>query len=47
MHGSPADTARSALTDSIKQVRVTFKSLYHDPKTGKDARAHGVDRRST
>lgn len=37
MHGSPGDTARwSALTDSIKQMRVTFKSLYHDPKTNVD-----------
>ena len=36
IHGSTADTGRSALTDSIKQVRVTFKSLYHDPKTGQD-----------
>ena len=36
LHGSPADTGRSALTDSIKQVQVTFKSLYHDPKTNKD-----------
>lgn len=36
IHGSTVDTGRSALTDSIKQVRVTFKSLYHDPKTNKD-----------
>jgi hypothetical protein len=36
MHGSPADTARSALTDSVKQLRVTFKSLYRDPKTNVD-----------
>jgi prepilin-type N-terminal cleavage/methylation domain-containing protein len=36
MHGSTADTSRSALTDSIKQLRVTFKSLYHDPKTNAD-----------
>ncbi|MGH7620254.1 MAG: PilW family protein [Gemmatimonadaceae bacterium] len=36
MHGSTADTGRSALTDSIKQMRVTFKSLYHDPKTNVD-----------
>jgi prepilin-type N-terminal cleavage/methylation domain-containing protein len=37
MHGATVDTGRSALTDSIKQVQVTFKSLYHDPKTGKDS----------
>lgn len=36
MHGSTADTSRSALTDSIKQMRVTFKSIYHDPKTNVD-----------
>jgi hypothetical protein len=37
MHGAPSDTGRwSALTDSVKQMRVTFKSLYHDPKTNVD-----------
>jgi Tfp pilus assembly protein PilW len=36
VHGSSADTARSALTDSVRQVKVQFTSLYHDPKTNKD-----------
>jgi hypothetical protein len=37
MHGSAADTGRSsALTDSIKQIRVSFKSLYHDARANKD-----------
>jgi len=36
MHGAPDDTARSALTDSIRQVRVTFTSVYHDPRTNQD-----------
>jgi hypothetical protein len=33
VHGSPADTGRSALTDSIRQVKVQFTSIYHDPRT--------------
>jgi hypothetical protein len=36
IHGSPGDTATSALTDSIKQVRVQFTSVYHDPRTRAD-----------
>jgi prepilin-type N-terminal cleavage/methylation domain-containing protein len=36
MHGSPADTGKSSLTDSLRQVKVTLTSVYHDPRTGKD-----------
>lgn len=36
IHGSQADTAKSALTDSIRQVRVQFTSMYHDPRTNTD-----------
>lgn len=36
IHGSQADTAKSALLDSIRQVRVQFTSLYHDPRTNVD-----------
>lgn len=37
IHGSTADTGSSARTDSIKEVRVQLTSVYHDPRTGKDA----------
>jgi type II secretory pathway component PulJ len=33
-HGSPADTASSALTDSIRVVRMTVTGLYNDPDKG-------------
>ncbi|MEO6878877.1 MAG: hypothetical protein ABI205_10375 [Gemmatimonadaceae bacterium] len=36
VHGSQADIGNSALTDSIRQVRVQFTSLYHDPRTNID-----------
>lgn len=36
IHGAKGDTARSALTDSIRQVRVRLTSVYHDPRTGQD-----------
>jgi hypothetical protein len=36
VHGSQADTGRSALTDSITEVKVKFASVYHDPRTNKD-----------
>jgi len=36
IHGSAADTSRSALTDSVREVKVQFTSLYHDSKTNKD-----------
>ena len=32
VHGSPADTGSRALIDSIHQVHVTLKTVYHDPK---------------
>lgn len=35
IHGTQADTSRSALTDSIRQVRASFTSMYHDPRTNK------------
>ena len=34
IHGSPADTATSALTDSIRVVRMTVTGLYNDPDKG-------------
>lgn len=34
IHGSPGDTARSALTDSIRSVRVKLAGMYHDPRRG-------------
>jgi hypothetical protein len=34
VHGSQADTAKSALTDSIRQVRVQVTSVFHDNRTG-------------
>jgi prepilin-type N-terminal cleavage/methylation domain-containing protein len=36
IHGSPGDTARSALTDSIRAVRIHFLTAARDPKTGLD-----------
>ena len=36
IHSSPTDTGKSALTDSIRQVRVQFTSIYHDPRTLQD-----------
>ena len=36
VHGSQADTGKSALTDSIRQVRVQFTSIYHDARTNQD-----------
>jgi len=34
VHGSPADTATSALTDSIRVVRMKVTGLYNDPDKG-------------
>ena len=34
IHGSPADTASSAITDSIRVVRMTVTGLYNDPDKG-------------
>jgi prepilin-type N-terminal cleavage/methylation domain-containing protein len=34
IHGSQADTAKSALTDSIRVVKAQFTSVFHDPRTG-------------
>ena len=34
IHGSPADTAGSALTDSIRVIRMTVTGLYNDPDKG-------------
>lgn len=34
IHGSPGDTARSALTDSIRSVRVALEGIYSDPDKG-------------
>src|SRR5581483_6231510 len=36
VHGAPNDTGRSAMTDSIRQVKVQFTSVFHDARTGKD-----------
>lgn len=33
-HGSPADTGRFALVDSIRSVRVRLTAVYHDPRLG-------------
>src|SRR5487761_2021546 len=33
-HGSPADTGRYALIDSIRAVRVSMNAVFHDPKAG-------------
>jgi len=37
IHGSQADTGKSALTDSIRQVRAQFTSVFRDPRTPKDS----------
>jgi hypothetical protein len=37
IHGSVADVGNSALTDSIKEVRVTFTSIFRDPRTPNDS----------
>jgi type II secretory pathway component PulJ len=34
IHGSPADTGTSALTDSIRVIRMTVTGLYNDPDKG-------------
>jgi type II secretory pathway pseudopilin PulG len=34
IHGSPRDTARSALTDSIRGVQVSLHGIYNDPDKG-------------
>jgi type II secretory pathway pseudopilin PulG len=34
IHGSPADTASSAITDSIRVIRMTVTGLYNDPDKG-------------
>jgi hypothetical protein len=34
IHGSQADTGKSALADSIRQVKAQFTSVFHDPRTG-------------
>ena len=34
IHGSPSDTGTSALTDSIRVVRMTVTGLYNDPDKG-------------
>lgn len=36
IHGSQADTGRSALVDSIRQVKAQFTSVFHDSRTNKD-----------
>jgi hypothetical protein len=36
IHGSKADTAKSALADSIRMVTVKLTSVYHDPRAGTD-----------
>jgi prepilin-type N-terminal cleavage/methylation domain-containing protein len=37
IHGSQADTGKSALSDSIRQVRAQFTSVFRDPRTPKDS----------
>jgi prepilin-type N-terminal cleavage/methylation domain-containing protein len=37
IHGAAADTGRSALTDSVRVVRLHFLAAARDPRTGKDA----------
>ncbi|MBK5187065.1 MAG: hypothetical protein JJD97_02410 [Gemmatimonadaceae bacterium] len=34
IHGSPADTGSSAITDSIRVIRMTVTGLYNDPDKG-------------
>jgi prepilin-type N-terminal cleavage/methylation domain-containing protein len=36
IHGSLADTGRSALIDSIRQVKAQFTSVFHDSRTNQD-----------
>lgn len=38
VHGSQADTGKSAITDSITQVKVQFTSVYHDARTNSDTK---------
>lgn len=38
IHSAPTDTGKSALSDSIRQVRVQFTSVFHDPRTGADTK---------
>jgi hypothetical protein len=37
IHGSPTDTGKAAITDSIRVVRLHFLAASRDPRTGKDA----------
>ncbi|MFI5228854.1 MAG: hypothetical protein ACHQWU_07280, partial [Gemmatimonadales bacterium] len=37
MHGAASDTGKRAWIDSVRTVKVTLKSVYHDPRTGVDA----------
>jgi hypothetical protein len=37
LHGAPGDTARFALPDSIRAIRVHLLAASRDPRTGKDA----------
>ena len=37
IHGLQSDTGRSALTDSIKQIRIRLTSVFRDPRTPKDS----------
>ena len=34
IHGSPRDSAKSALTDSVRGVQVTLHGIYNDPDKG-------------
>jgi len=34
IHGAPNDTARAAMIDSIRSMRVRLTTVYHDPRTG-------------
>jgi hypothetical protein len=43
IHGSQADTAKSALLDSIKQVRVQFSSVFRNPRTPGDSIVRRMD----
>jgi hypothetical protein len=38
IHGSPRDTAKSALTDSIRGVQVALDGIYNDPDQGEVAK---------
>lgn len=42
IHGAANDTGRSAMMDSIKQVKVSFNSVFHDPRT---PGAPGIERK--